>query len=60
VALRTVKIKKITNGYVTTTQSSSRSYEYFCKDFGELCDWINENLNQLDMIKERKCKELLK
>ena len=51
---RTVKIRKISNGYLTTTYAKSHGYETHCKDFDELCFWLKENLEVLEYKIKRK------
>ena len=54
---RTVKIKKISNGYITTTYAETGGYEHYCKDFDELCLWIKENLDSIRWANQKKDKK---
>tara|TARA_Y100000310_G_scaffold21842_1_gene21072 strand:+ start:304 stop:492 length:189 start_codon:yes stop_codon:yes gene_type:complete len=42
--MRTVRIKKIQNGYVTTTKDRNATYENYCPDFSGLCLWLKNSL----------------
>ena len=41
-----IKIRRIDNGFIVTTNYKSSSYERYCKDYDELFDWMKSNFKK--------------